>query len=139
VGAAALNPWPNTVGGPPIMIGSWASELWIKRAASEFDGWLTSGGGPGGTNFRNLKDGIKLYRQHGGKRAIVATVGVDLSQTSPPLTDEGRFTLRCSPEEARSRIDQVRELGYDDVLLRKDDLTEADVAEVSDVLGLKRR
>jgi alkanesulfonate monooxygenase SsuD/methylene tetrahydromethanopterin reductase-like flavin-dependent oxidoreductase (luciferase family) len=139
VGSASLHPWPNALGGPPILIGSWASALWIKRAAREFDGWLTSGGGPGGTNFRNLKEGIKLYRAEGGRRAIVATVGVDLTQESPPMTDDSRFTLRCSPEEAIDRIERVRELGYDDVLLRKDDLTEEDVRQVASVLGLGQR
>jgi alkanesulfonate monooxygenase SsuD/methylene tetrahydromethanopterin reductase-like flavin-dependent oxidoreductase (luciferase family) len=139
VASASLKPWPNTVGGPPVLIGSWTSGLWIKRAAREFDGWLTSGGGPGGTNFRNLREGIKRYRDEGGVRAIVATVGVDLRASSPPLSDDSRFTLRCSPAEAVERMQRVRELGYDDVLLRKDDLTEADIAEVAGVLGLSRR
>jgi alkanesulfonate monooxygenase SsuD/methylene tetrahydromethanopterin reductase-like flavin-dependent oxidoreductase (luciferase family) len=136
VGPAVLNPWPNSVGGPPILIGSWASDIWIRRAARDFDGWLTSGGGPGGTNFRNLVEGIKRYRDEGGKRAIVATVGVDFKASSPPLTEESRFTLRCSPGEAVERIERVAELGYDDVLLRKDDLTEDDVLEVASTLRL---
>jgi len=139
VGSATLNPWPNTLGGPPILIGSWASDLWISRAAKDFDGWLTSGGGPGGTNFRNLKEGIKKYRDLGGKRAIVATVGVDLRASSPPLNDDSRFTLRCSPQEAVERIERVAELGYDDVLLRKDDLTQDDIAEVSATLRLRAK
>src|SRR6187397_797976 len=81
VGTADLKPWPNAVGGPPLMIGSWASGIWVKRAARDYDGWLTSGGGPGGTTFQNLIDGIKIYRDLGGKRAIVATVGCDLKET----------------------------------------------------------
>jgi alkanesulfonate monooxygenase SsuD/methylene tetrahydromethanopterin reductase-like flavin-dependent oxidoreductase (luciferase family) len=99
VGEADLMPWPNSLPGPPIMIGAWTSKLWIRRAAQEFDGWLASGGGPGGTTFKDMKEGLKRYRDYGGKRAIVATVGVGLSDALPlePLTDDTRFTLRCNP------------------------------------------
>jgi hypothetical protein len=83
-----------------------------------------------------LVQGIKRYRDEGGKRAIVATVGVDFKASSPPLTEESRFTLRCPPGEAVERIERVAELGYDDVLLRKDDLTEDDVLEVASTLRL---
>ena len=137
VGDADLKPWPDSRGGPPILIGSWTSGVWVKRAAREYDGWLTSGGGPGGTNFGNLKDGIRLYRAEGGQRAIVATVPVDLTQSSPPLTDASRFTLQCTPGEARERIERVAELGYDDVLLRGDNLPDEHVLQVADALGLK--
>jgi alkanesulfonate monooxygenase SsuD/methylene tetrahydromethanopterin reductase-like flavin-dependent oxidoreductase (luciferase family) len=139
VGSADLKPWPNVLPGPPLLIGSWVSPLWIRRAAHEFDGWLTSGGGPGGTNFRNLKDGIKLYRSEGGGRAIVATVGVDLDADSPPLSDESRFSLRCPPHEAVARIEQVAELGYDDVLLRDDELNVETVWRVAEALRLPAR
>jgi alkanesulfonate monooxygenase SsuD/methylene tetrahydromethanopterin reductase-like flavin-dependent oxidoreductase (luciferase family) len=139
IGEAELKPWPDTRDGPPILIGSWTSGIWVRRAAREYDGWLTSGGGPGGTNFRNLKEGIKLYRAEGGRRAIVATVPVDLRQSSQPLTDESRFTLQCSPQDARDRIERVAELGYDDVLLRGDNFSDEQVLEVADALGLKPR
>src|SRR5262247_3941697 len=40
VGAASLAPvWPDALGGPPVLIGSWAGSRWIERAAREFDGW----------------------------------------------------------------------------------------------------
>jgi alkanesulfonate monooxygenase SsuD/methylene tetrahydromethanopterin reductase-like flavin-dependent oxidoreductase (luciferase family) len=136
VGKADLKPWPNTIGGPPVLIGSWVSPIWIKRAARDFDGWLTSGGGPGGNTFRNLVEGIKLYRDEGGKRAIVATVGTDLHASSPPLSDDTRFSLHCGPEEAYERVQCVAELGYDDLLLRNDLLTEEDVYSVADALRL---
>jgi alkanesulfonate monooxygenase SsuD/methylene tetrahydromethanopterin reductase-like flavin-dependent oxidoreductase (luciferase family) len=141
VGDADLMPWPNAIPGPPIFVGAWTSQIWIRRAAREFDGWLASGGGPGGTTFKDMKEGLRLYRAEGGKRAVVATVGVGLSETAEPepLTDETRFTLRCRPEDAVERIEAVEELGYDDVLLRKDDLTIADVIQVSELLGLARR
>jgi len=139
VGEARLVPWSNTLGGPPMLVGSWVSPIWIRRAARDFDGWLTSGGGPSGNTFRNLKDGIKIYREAGGMRAMIATVQVDLTAESEPLSDETRLTLRCSPQEALHRVKAAEALGYDDLLLRKDDLVETDVLEVAALLGLKPR
>src|SRR5437879_2664898 len=43
VGAAQLNPWPAALGGPKLLIGSWAGSRWIPRAAKDFDGWIGSG------------------------------------------------------------------------------------------------
>jgi len=139
VGAADLKPWPGAQPGPPFLIGSWVSPLWIRRAAREFDGWLTSGGGPGGNTFRNLREGIKLYRDEGGRRAMVATVAVDLGVRGEPLTDDSRFSLRCEPAEAADRIARVEQLGYDDVLLRNDELTTDGVLQVAEALRLDRR
>jgi alkanesulfonate monooxygenase SsuD/methylene tetrahydromethanopterin reductase-like flavin-dependent oxidoreductase (luciferase family) len=136
VGDAKFDPWPNTVGGPPILIGSWFSSVWIERAAREFDGWISSGGGPGGSNFGNLRTGIKKFRQAGGKRALIATVWVDLTAEDAPLSDTSRFMLRCSPDEALRRIKAAGELGYDDLILRKDDLIESDVVAMAKLLGL---
>jgi alkanesulfonate monooxygenase SsuD/methylene tetrahydromethanopterin reductase-like flavin-dependent oxidoreductase (luciferase family) len=139
VGETHLRPWKDAIPGPPILIGAWGSGIWIKRAAREYDGWLGSGGGPGGASFGGLKEGIKRFRDEGGKRAIVASVGVNLNGTSRPLADDTGFSLRCGPEEARDRLGQVEALGFDDVLLRNDDLTEEDVHQVSEALRLKRR
>lgn len=138
VGTADLKPWPNALGGPPLLIGAWASGLWVKRSARDYDGWLTSGGGPGGTTFGNLVEGIKIYRDYGGKRAIVATVGCDLHGESPAMTLETRFVLRCPPDEAVERLLKVAELGYDEVLLRNDYATFEDVTEVANVVNRMR-
>src|SRR3989475_7192480 len=43
VGPAQLNPWPAALGGPKLLIGSWAGSRWIPRAAKDFDGWIGSG------------------------------------------------------------------------------------------------
>ena len=140
VGDAKLEAWPNALPGPPIMIGAWTSERWIRRAATEFDGWLASGGGPGGTTFKDMKEGLKRFRDMGGKRAIVATVSVDLSEELPreKLTDETRFTLRCHPDDALERIRIAEEMGFDDVLLKKNVLSEMEVVELGRLLGLKQ-
>jgi alkanesulfonate monooxygenase SsuD/methylene tetrahydromethanopterin reductase-like flavin-dependent oxidoreductase (luciferase family) len=115
VDSASLHPWPGTVGGPPIVIGSWESGPWLVRAARDYDGWMASGGM---TSFKALETGIKRYRDAGGKRAMVGTLDVDLSAPSAVLDDNDRFHLRCGPEEAAERLNRLRELGYDDALLR---------------------
>ena len=115
VDSASLHPWPDTIGGPPIVIGSWESGPWVLRAAREYDGWMASGGM---TNFRALADGIKRYRDAGGKRALVSTIEIDLSAPTTRLEDGERFHLRCGPEEAAARLHRLVELGYDDALLR---------------------
>src|SRR5579864_69233 len=59
VGAAHLQPWSDSAGGPPILVGSWHSGIWVRRAAKDYDGWLASGFF---TTFRQLRDGIQRYR-----------------------------------------------------------------------------
>jgi alkanesulfonate monooxygenase SsuD/methylene tetrahydromethanopterin reductase-like flavin-dependent oxidoreductase (luciferase family) len=115
VDSASLHPWPDAIGGPPIVIGSWESGPWLVRAAREYDGWMASGGM---TSFTALATGIKRYRDAGGKRALVGTIDVDLSAPSAVLDDNDRFHLRCGPEEAADRLQRLVELGYDDALLR---------------------
>ena len=120
-----LQPWPNTHGGPPSLIGSWASGRWVERAAHEFDGWI----GSGRTSFRLIAEGIRRYRAAGGKRAILGTVSVDLRVPTEPLSDEEHFHLRCAPAEAATRLKRIADLGYDEVLLTNLNHTEADFPE----------
>src|SRR5713226_8265416 len=75
VGAANLAPWPDAQGGPPVLIGSWSGKQWIPRAAKEFDGWIASAAK---TSYTALADGIRRYREAGGKRAIVTNIAADL-------------------------------------------------------------
>jgi YHS domain-containing protein len=102
------------VGKAPLVIASWYNGPWIKRAAERYDGWVASGLN---STFAELREGIKRYRDHGGKRAMVATVGVNFTATSPKLTDNTNFTLRCPLDEARERVQRLAELGFDDLLL----------------------
>ena len=125
VGAANLQPWPNTVGGPPILIGSWHSGQWVRRAATEFDGWIASGL----TSFNAIAEGIRRYRDAGGRRAVLGTVSVDLSAPNATLRDDEPFHLKCGLEEAGARLQRIVELGYDDALLTALNHTEADIAE----------
>jgi alkanesulfonate monooxygenase SsuD/methylene tetrahydromethanopterin reductase-like flavin-dependent oxidoreductase (luciferase family) len=115
VGAANLHPWPSVAGGPPMLIGAWASGIWVKRAAQGYDGWIASG--RHNNQFRTLAEGLKVYRDNGGKRVLIATVGIDLQAPTKPLADDEPFNLRCGPDEAAARLQQLVELGVDDVLL----------------------
>src|SRR3989475_5173949 len=63
VGPAQLNPWPAALGGPKLLIGSWAGSRWIPRAAKDFDGWIGSGAPSSGAALRH---GIKRLRQARG-------------------------------------------------------------------------
>ena len=114
VGPANLTPWPDVVGGPAVLIGSWGGQRWIPRAAQEFDGWIASGAR---TTYNTLATGIKRYREAGGKRAIVTNIEVDLQAESEPLDDDGPFHLRCSPAEAAERLQRLVGLGFDDAVL----------------------
>jgi alkanesulfonate monooxygenase SsuD/methylene tetrahydromethanopterin reductase-like flavin-dependent oxidoreductase (luciferase family) len=137
VGAANLHPWPVTVGGPPILIGSWYSGAWVKRAATEFDGWLSSSAW---TNFNTVAEGLKRFRDMGGKRALVATIAVDLTQPEADLPDDQPFHLRCGPKSAAERLQRLAELGYDDALIVKygghteEDMTDEDLGQIRALL-----
>jgi YHS domain-containing protein len=133
VGTADLHPWPDVAGRPPIVIAAWYNGPWIKRAAHHFDGWVASGLN---STFGELKAGLKRFRDEGGKRALVATVGVNLDAASPPLTDETNFNLRCPVDEATERVARLADLGFDDLLLTNgtssavEDLTEERLLQI---------
>jgi alkanesulfonate monooxygenase SsuD/methylene tetrahydromethanopterin reductase-like flavin-dependent oxidoreductase (luciferase family) len=114
VGAANLTPWPATIGGPRVLIGSWRGKQWIPRAAKDFDGWIASGAK---TSYAALAEGIRRYRQAGGTRAIVTNIAVDLDQPTTALPDDAPFHLRCHPAEAGARLRRLAALGFDEAIL----------------------
>jgi alkanesulfonate monooxygenase SsuD/methylene tetrahydromethanopterin reductase-like flavin-dependent oxidoreductase (luciferase family) len=127
VGSAYLEPWPDTVGGPPILVGSWHSGIWVRRAAREYDGWLASGFF---TSLRQMREGIQRYRDAGGKRALVSTIRIDLHAKGVPFDEDSRFHLECDSEaEASERLGRLAELGYDDALLTRANHSDADLPE----------
>jgi alkanesulfonate monooxygenase SsuD/methylene tetrahydromethanopterin reductase-like flavin-dependent oxidoreductase (luciferase family) len=137
VDGKAINPWPDARGGPPIVLGAWASGRWVERAAKEYDGWMASGLN---TSYNALSDGIKRYRDAGGTgRTLVATVNVNLRAPSEPFDPEKSFNLNCSPAEAAERLAKVADMGFDDVLCSRlnyseDDWPEADLRELRSLL-----
>ncbi|HUZ76812.1 MAG TPA: LLM class flavin-dependent oxidoreductase [Chloroflexota bacterium] len=126
VGTANLHPWPNVRGRPPLLIGSWESGAWVKRAAREYDGWM----GSGLTSFNAMRQGITRFRDAGGSRAMVMTVGVNLKAPREPQPDDQRpYRLYCPPDEAADRLARIASLGYDWVCLTSIDHTEADITD----------
>lgn len=114
VASARLTPWPAAVGGPPVLVGSWAGSRWITRAATELDGWVASAAK---TSVRALREGIARFRDAGGTRAVVTNIEVDLAAPRTPLGDEDPLTLRCPPDEAAARLALLADLGFDDAVL----------------------
>ncbi|PYN43791.1 MAG: 5,10-methylene tetrahydromethanopterin reductase [Candidatus Rokuibacteriota bacterium] len=116
VGRASLEPvWPAALGGPPVLIGSWAGSRWIERAARDFDGWVGSGAR---SSWRLLREGIARFRDLSGRRAVVTNVvaHLDGNPRSPDGPDDG-CDLRCSRDQARERLHRLRALGFDDIVL----------------------
>jgi alkanesulfonate monooxygenase SsuD/methylene tetrahydromethanopterin reductase-like flavin-dependent oxidoreductase (luciferase family) len=126
VGDAYLPPWQDSGAGPPILVGSWHSGLWVRRAAEEYDGWIASAFF---TSFNQLRDGIQRFRDAGGTRAMVGTITVDLHADSTPFDPDARFNLVCGPAEAAERLQRLAELGYDDALLTRANHSQPDVSE----------
>jgi alkanesulfonate monooxygenase SsuD/methylene tetrahydromethanopterin reductase-like flavin-dependent oxidoreductase (luciferase family) len=120
VGVANLAPWPSVKGGPRFVIGAWHSETSLRRAVTEYDGWMCSAGR---TNLETMSEAIKRYRALGGKRAMVSTCPVDLSAPTQRMGDDDPFNLMCDPAEAARRLERLAALGFDDVLLVKRDHT----------------
>ena len=120
VGPANLDPWPSVKGGPRFVIGAWHSESSLRRAVTEYDGWMCSAGR---TNLETMGEAITRYRALGGKRAMVSTCPVDLGAPTQPMGDDDPFNLMCDPAEAARRLERLAALGFDDVLLVKRDHT----------------
>ncbi|HTY78917.1 MAG TPA: LLM class flavin-dependent oxidoreductase [Candidatus Bathyarchaeia archaeon] len=131
VGGASLAPvWPAVGNGPPILIGSWAGSRWIERAAREFDGWIGSGAR---SSWRALQDGIKRFRDLGGKRAVVTNVRVDLASAASPDGPDDPCDLRCPREIARARLHRLCAWGFDDIVLVPGAHDPAHLAELRDL------
>jgi len=131
VGAAQLNPWPAALGGPKLLIGSWAGSRWIPRAAKDFDGWIGSGAR---SSVAALRDGIKRFREAGGTRAIATNIPVDLEAPTAPMPDEGQFHLRCDAKTAAERLRILADLGFDDAVLVTRRYGDADLAALRALL-----
>ena len=125
VDGAQLYPWPSALGGPPIVIGAWASERWMQRGAQEYEGWMCSGSFGRSkergheTTMNSLREKLQVFREMGGKRAMISSVMVDLNNPESDLADDEPFNLRCGPKSAAERLERLREMGYDDLLLVK--------------------
>lgn len=112
----SLGCWPGTAGGPPVLLGAWRSQRWIDLAAKVLDGWISSGIH---TSPEDLAIGLKMFRDAGGKRAVLANIYADFSDApaAPPFSHTPKISLFCSPAEAKDRLKRLEDTGLDDALI----------------------
>jgi alkanesulfonate monooxygenase SsuD/methylene tetrahydromethanopterin reductase-like flavin-dependent oxidoreductase (luciferase family) len=112
----ALSVWPGTEGGPPVLLGAWRNERWINLSAKVLQGWIASGIY---TSWDDLAIGLKMFRQAGGKRALLANIFTDFRDppANLPIAGVPKISLICSPREAKDRLKRLEDLGIDDALL----------------------
>jgi alkanesulfonate monooxygenase SsuD/methylene tetrahydromethanopterin reductase-like flavin-dependent oxidoreductase (luciferase family) len=112
----ALSAWPGTEGGPPVLLGAWRNERWINLSAKVLQGWIASGIY---TPWDDLAIGLKMFRQAGGKRALLANIFTDFRDppANLPIAAVPKISLVCSPREAKDRLRRLEDLGIDDALL----------------------
>ena len=112
----AISVWPGTEGGPQIMLGAWRSPRWINLAA-KLDGWISSGIH---SKWEDVEIGLRMYREAGGKRAIVANIFADF-RPNPDGSPIGRpLTISLigeTPAQARDKLKRLADMGIDDALI----------------------
>ncbi len=110
-----LTPWPGTEGGPALMLGAWRNKRWIVYAAEECAGWIASGLY---SQPEELATGMKIYRDAGGKRAILSNVivALDAGSDAAQRASVATVTLTGGEAEARDRLKRIKDVGFDDVL-----------------------
>src|SRR5262249_26679094 len=107
-------PWPGA-SGPPVLPRPRAHNRWTEYAATSCAGWTPSGLY---SQWEDLDRGMKISRDAGGKRAMLANVIVDL-HNRPEVEERAKratVTLACDESEARSRYKRMRDMGVDDIL-----------------------
>jgi alkanesulfonate monooxygenase SsuD/methylene tetrahydromethanopterin reductase-like flavin-dependent oxidoreductase (luciferase family) len=130
-----IAPWPNGRSKVPIVIGAWGNGQWVKRAATQYDGWMASGF----SGLAHLEEGSRQYKEAGGTgRMIVSTVNVNLRAPAENLGPNDRFTLNCPPAVAKERLEQLAEWGFDEVIVTRlnfapEDWPEEDLRELREL------
>lgn len=107
IGTVDLTPWPSTLGGPPVLVAAWRGP-WVERAATAADGWIASAVH---ADDAALSDALSRFRDAGGKRAIAANVRVEQD-----------------PRSSLDRLHRLREMGFDDAVVRVRDPTDERLA-----------
>jgi len=112
----ALTVWPGTEGGPRVLLGAWHSPRSIKLAAS-LDGWISSGIH---SSWDDVETGVRMYRDAGGKRAVIANVYADF-RPDADATPTGRklsiSLIGITKAEAKDRLKRLADLGVDDAVI----------------------
>lgn len=112
----AVSVWAGTEGGPQIMLGAWRSPRWINLAA-KLDGWISSGIH---SKWEDIEIGLRMYREAGGKRAIVANIFADFRKNAEGSPIGRPLTISLvgqSPAEARGVLQRLADTGIDDALI----------------------
>jgi alkanesulfonate monooxygenase SsuD/methylene tetrahydromethanopterin reductase-like flavin-dependent oxidoreductase (luciferase family) len=130
-GGGALTPWPGTEGGPAVMLGAWRNKRWIVYAAEQCQGWIASGLY---SQPEELAAGMKIYRDAGGKRAVLANVILDLTGGGEGMPLGGRATVMLTggESEALDRLRRIRDVGFDDILCMTQPESLDDLARLRD-------
>jgi len=125
-----LSPWPGFTEPPAIFHAAWKNPKAIENAARNAQGWIASGLG---SSWDDLERGAKIFRDAGGKRIILANVPVDLSGAAPGwgFADHAEISLVCAPKVARERLDRLRQIGVDDVLVVLENPSRENLAHVA--------
>ncbi len=128
----ALSVWPGTEGGPPVLLGAWRSERWINLSAKVLQGWIASGIH---TSLEDLAIGLKMFRDAGGKRAVLANIFTDFRESPGdlPFHHVPKISLFCTPREAKDRLKRLEDMGIDDALLV---VPPSDPAQLETIAGL---
>jgi alkanesulfonate monooxygenase SsuD/methylene tetrahydromethanopterin reductase-like flavin-dependent oxidoreductase (luciferase family) len=128
-----LSTWPGCEGGPPILIGAWRSPRWITLAAKEYQGWTPSGRF---SNWADLEHGMRIYREAGGSNAVLANLAVDFSDSAEAaeLARVAELSLIGTPDVVREKLQRLKRIGFDEVLLvsPRDEL--ADIQRARDLV-----
>ena len=129
VNGVSLLAWPGTEGGPPLFLGAWRNAKAVERAAREFDGWVASGLH---SKWEDLEAGMKTYRAHGGKRAILTNIHTNIHAApgTGAAAHAGTISLQCTPAEARERLQRIAAIGFDDVMMICHDRSERHLESV---------
>ncbi|HEX3861235.1 MAG TPA: LLM class flavin-dependent oxidoreductase [Stellaceae bacterium] len=128
-----LTPWPGTEGGPDVMLGAWRNKRWIICSAEQCAGWIASGLY---SQPEELAVGMKIYRDAGGKRAVLANVIIDLTGNAENMPLGGRATVMLTGGEAAAldKLRRIRDVGFDDILCMVNAESLDDLARLRDAL-----
>lgn len=132
VGGTSLTPFDATKGGPKLLIGSWGSRSWIPRAAREFHGWM--GSAHHGT-WNVIERGIRVFREAGGKWAVIANIIVDPEAADVP-DDRDTHLGPAGLGTTAERLRRFRDLGFDEAIMRTRDHTDAVVGRLADIVSM---
>src|SRR5260370_21696775 len=129
----ALTPWPGAEGGPRVLLGAWRNKRWIVCAAERCAGWIASGLY---SQPEELAAGMKIYRDAGGKRAVLSNVIVALEEGSEAAQRalSATVTLTGGADAALGRLKRIRDVGFDDVLCMTPLAALDDLARLRDAL-----